>query len=153
MKKIKDFKGYIKENSDLDRLWDLGLANPVDAAVAHLIKISQSTDWPLTQLDDTGEEDEDSGEKYFVPIGPGFINDDEDDDGVDWSQFAVGIEPDGGVNFHYDASPQSMDRHHSEEDLQLMSQALAPVPIPFDRIDFGDWDDLCSNIAENNDWG
>jgi len=141
------------ESSDLGRLYDLGLADPVDAALAHLVKISQGTDWPLTQLDDTGEEDEDSGERYFVPIGPGFGDGaDGYDGGVDWSVFTVGIEPDGGVNFHYDAGPQTLDRHHSEEASQFMSQSLVPVPIPFGRISSADWDDLCSNIAENNDW-
>jgi hypothetical protein len=152
---LKELKKFYENpvNESVDRLAQLGMADPLVAAQRHLIRISQETEFPLTGLDDTLEEDDDSGEKYFVPLSPVFNDEDFDEESdVDWSMFTVGIEPDGGVNFHYDASPQLIARLHSEEDSRAMSQFLAPVPVPYSDLESEDWQAVCANIAENNAW-
>jgi len=162
--RLKTFTTFVRES--IDRLAQLGMTDPVVAAQRHLIRISQGTDWPLTGLDDTQEEDDESGEKYFVPLSPVFISpvfNDEDSDEesdedsdeeseIDWSMFTIGIEPEGGVNFHYDASPQLIKRLHSEEDSSAMSRFLEPVSVPYSDLESEDWQAVCANIAENNDW-
>jgi len=133
------------DNSDLDALDDLGLTDTREAAIRRIIRISKSTDWPITEITkvDMGEQ-EDDDEIFFDIHGPAFTNHE-----VEWNLLNIGILPDGKVSFYSDGQPQVLPAHHSEEEMDDIGNSSEPVYIDRSVLTSSDWQKLCDNIKES----
>lgn len=145
---MKTFNEFVNESEAMRRLSQLGLIDPIEAARHHLIRISKSTGWPLTDLEFIEfNEDSDEASSYFDVKGPAF-EDEYEKTGIDWRVMTVEISADGGVAVYYDASPLRLGNHLTPDEIRWMQSQLMPIFVPYDKITAEDWQGACDDVID-----